>query len=301
MQEVCELLGIKKLNTTAYHPQCDGMVERFNRTLKTMIRKHVDRFGTQWDRYLPGLVWAYRNTPHELTQEKPSFLLYGFDCRTPTEAALLPPSPVQPADIKDYRQELILSLSSARELAVQSIENAQKKYKFYHDKTASPESYSVGDLVLVRFPQDESGPQRKLSRPRHGPYRITALNDPDVTVVKVYFPQEKQIQVHQSRVQLCPPDLPAGFYWYGNKRHGPGRPPKWVDKLLDEDPPQQSKTKTKQSKATTSERSPPEPSHRYPLRSRVQQIDFDEDLMKLGASFFDEGRDDVTRPQGHTD
>ena len=34
MLDVCKLLGIKKLNTTAYHPQCDGMVERFNRTLK---------------------------------------------------------------------------------------------------------------------------------------------------------------------------------------------------------------------------------------------------------------------------
>ena len=41
MRDLCELLGIKKLNTTAYHPECDGLVERFNRTLKTMIRKHV--------------------------------------------------------------------------------------------------------------------------------------------------------------------------------------------------------------------------------------------------------------------
>lgn len=32
MKDVCKLLGIKKLNTTAYHPECDGMVERFNRT-----------------------------------------------------------------------------------------------------------------------------------------------------------------------------------------------------------------------------------------------------------------------------
>ena len=36
MQGVCSLLGMKKINTTAYHPQCNGMVERFNRTLKTM-------------------------------------------------------------------------------------------------------------------------------------------------------------------------------------------------------------------------------------------------------------------------
>ena len=56
MLDLCKLLGIKKLNTTAYHPQCDGMVERFNRTLKTMLRKHAATFGNQWDQYLPGLL-----------------------------------------------------------------------------------------------------------------------------------------------------------------------------------------------------------------------------------------------------
>ena len=66
MRDLCDLLGITKLNTTAHHPQCDSMVERFNRTLKTMVRKHVSRFGSQWDRYLPGLLWAYRNVPHIL-------------------------------------------------------------------------------------------------------------------------------------------------------------------------------------------------------------------------------------------
>ena len=65
MQDVCQLLGIKKLNTTSYHPQCDGMVERLNRT---MLRKHVAKFGGQWDRFLSG---AYRNTPHESTKESP--------------------------------------------------------------------------------------------------------------------------------------------------------------------------------------------------------------------------------------
>lgn len=78
MQEVCQMLGVKKLNTIAY--QCDGMVERFNRTLKTMLRKHAAQFGVQWDTYLYGVLWAYRNTPHESTGEKPSFVLYGHDC-----------------------------------------------------------------------------------------------------------------------------------------------------------------------------------------------------------------------------
>ena len=64
MMELCKILGIKKLNTTTYHPQCDGAVERFNRKLKTILRKHAAKFGCQWDRFLPGILWAYRNTPH---------------------------------------------------------------------------------------------------------------------------------------------------------------------------------------------------------------------------------------------
>ena len=37
MKDVCKLLGIEKLNTTAHHPECDGAVERFNRMLKNML------------------------------------------------------------------------------------------------------------------------------------------------------------------------------------------------------------------------------------------------------------------------
>ena len=51
-------------------------------------------------------------------------------------------------------------------------------------------------------------------------------------MVKVYFPEEGQIQVHQSRVCSCPPHLPAGFYWYGGNRKSQGRVPQWVQNLF---------------------------------------------------------------------
>jgi len=38
VREVCKLLHIKKTRTTPYHPQCDGMVEHFNRTLLNMFQ-----------------------------------------------------------------------------------------------------------------------------------------------------------------------------------------------------------------------------------------------------------------------
>ena len=89
MKDVCNLLGTEKLNTTAYHPQCNGLVEQFNRMLKMMLRKHAVKFGSQWDRYLHGVLWAYRNTPHDSTNEKPSFL-FRTNCRYPMEATLTP-------------------------------------------------------------------------------------------------------------------------------------------------------------------------------------------------------------------
>ena len=61
-----------------------------------------------------GVLWAYRNTPNESTREKPSLFLYGMDLRTLTEAAFLPSSTWIPAEVSDYRDELILSLTSSR-------------------------------------------------------------------------------------------------------------------------------------------------------------------------------------------
>ena len=57
-------------------------------------------------------------------------------------------------------------------------------------------------------------------------------NDPDVTVVKIYFPDDPQIQIHQSRIQMCLDLFPQGFYWFGKKKQGPGRPSKRVKEKL---------------------------------------------------------------------
>ncbi len=72
MKDLCALLGIKKLNTTAYHPQCDGMVERFNRTLKTIIQKNAAKVGMQWDEGCCGPTETY-------PMRQPSYLLFGMD------------------------------------------------------------------------------------------------------------------------------------------------------------------------------------------------------------------------------
>lgn len=126
MTNLCTMLGIHKLNTTSYHPQYNGMVERFNHTLIKMLQSRATKYGTQWDKYLSEVLWAYRNTPHESTGEKPSFLMFGLDCRSPTEAAFLPTITVQPTDVTDYREELMMSLTNARSMTTSHIRRAQQ-------------------------------------------------------------------------------------------------------------------------------------------------------------------------------
>ena len=66
MAEVCELLDIKKTRTTAYHPQSDGMVERFNQTLEAQLSKFADHNQRYWDQHRGGFR-IFRGGGHILT------------------------------------------------------------------------------------------------------------------------------------------------------------------------------------------------------------------------------------------
>ena len=165
-------------------------------------------------------MWAYRNTIHESTGEKPSFLLFGTDLRTPTEAALLSPNLLESVSVSDYRQQLILSLSSARHNAAVCVKKAQHKYKKSYDHKATTRPYQVGDWVMVRFPAEETGKQRKLSQPWHGPYRVVTIRDPDIVATKVYFPKEDTINVHQLTSQLDTTGMAASNAVQGKYQDG---------------------------------------------------------------------------------
>ena len=88
--ELCSLLGIRKINMSGYHPQTDGLVEKFNSTLQNIIAKASDQNPTEWDKQLPLLLFAYRSVVQESMKESPFFLLYGRDPRLPTGTILEP-------------------------------------------------------------------------------------------------------------------------------------------------------------------------------------------------------------------
>ena len=71
------MLGITKTRTTPYHPQSDGMIERFNRTVLNMLSKVVSDDEHSWDLHLPTLMLAYRTSQHETTGATPFSLVYG--------------------------------------------------------------------------------------------------------------------------------------------------------------------------------------------------------------------------------
>ncbi len=74
-------LGIKSIYTCVYHPQTDRLVERFNRTLKTMTRKLVHEDTKNWDKWLEPLLFALPEVLQASTGFSPFELLYGHQPR----------------------------------------------------------------------------------------------------------------------------------------------------------------------------------------------------------------------------
>ena len=48
---VCSFLGLTNVFTSTYHPQTNGQVERYNRTILAMLRNYVNEYQNDWDLY----------------------------------------------------------------------------------------------------------------------------------------------------------------------------------------------------------------------------------------------------------
>ena len=176
MFELYKLLGIKKVCTTAYHPQTDGLVERYIRTLVDMLSKKVEQSGKDWDKQLPYVLFAYRTSSQESTKASPFFLLYGRNPKLPTTAALNPPVDRVTLNLADYQTEVAIRMSNAWESAKAAIKRAQKQQKTQYDKRAKDPNVSVGDTVFVYFPAKKSGRAYKFARPFQGPYLVKQVD-----------------------------------------------------------------------------------------------------------------------------
>ena len=82
-EQVCRFFQIKCIKTTPYHPSSNGMVERFNGTLKNMLRKLAEKEPKNWDRFVNAALFAYREIPNETTGFSPYEMIYGRRVRGP--------------------------------------------------------------------------------------------------------------------------------------------------------------------------------------------------------------------------
>ncbi|GFW30419.1 retrovirus-related Pol polyprotein from transposon 412 [Trichonephila clavipes] len=101
LKGVCELLGIDKTKTTPLHPQSDGMVERFNRTILNNLSLMVSKNQQDWDQKVPLFLLAYRSAVHETTGYSPSQMLFGRDLRLPCDLLFGRP-PDTPSSPEEY-------------------------------------------------------------------------------------------------------------------------------------------------------------------------------------------------------
>ena len=183
MKEVARLLSLQQLTTSAFHDQCNGLVERSHATLKQMLRRMCAERPKDWDRYLPALLFAVREVLQESLGFSPFELLYGRNVRRPM--AILRElwiDEVEDEEVRstyDYVINLRKRLEHTCELAMKNLQKVQGKQKVYYDRRAKPRSFKVGDKVLLLLPTDSN----KLLLQWRGPFKIVeVLNHVDYRV-----------------------------------------------------------------------------------------------------------------------
>ena len=144
MKEVSRLLSLKQLRTMPYHPICNGLVEKFNGTLKAMLKKLCEEKPKDWDRYLSPLLFAYREVPQETLGFSPFELLYGRSVRGPIGILkeLWTDETTSP-DVKLDVMYLRHRLEETCNLATQELKTKSDKYKHFYDKRARVRSFKT--------------------------------------------------------------------------------------------------------------------------------------------------------------
>lgn len=179
MHEVSRLLSVKKLFTTPYNPRCNGLTEKINGVLKSMLKKLTAERPTDWDRYIDPVLFAYREVPQDSTGFSPFELIFGRTVRGPMQIlkeAWTVSGDDQTETLTSYEYVLDLKerLSETCELARQELAKSQAKYKRYYNKKARDRSYNVDDFVLLLLPTDNN----KLLLQWKGPFKIVQKMSP---------------------------------------------------------------------------------------------------------------------------
>lgn len=181
-EELCQMLGIEHRVSAPYHPQTNGLTERFNQTLCSALAKYVNEKQDDWDRYLHQVAFAARTCQQKSTKETPFYLLYGRKAVLPVQVDIPTSVPNTEMSLKDdefaeiYNDRVtsFVELIKARENAKESISKEQKKQKIYYDKRhGSNHSLQPGQKVLLKNAKRINRKGDKMAHRWIGPYTIS--------------------------------------------------------------------------------------------------------------------------------
>ena len=142
LRQTLEAFGVQKSHTTAYHPQGDGMVECFNRSLLQMLHAYVYDHA-EWERYLTFVLFAYRTAVHASTGVSPFEMMFG---RPPHQ----PPLPeITAYDVISYQNQLRSKLAQIADFVEAHMTEAARKQKLYYDQHTTYRSFKPSDSVWL--------------------------------------------------------------------------------------------------------------------------------------------------------
>lgn len=169
-------LGMKRIKISPYLPQSDGLVERFNQTLKQMLRKYISETGSDWDRWLLILLFAYGELSQASMKLSPYELLCGPKVRRPLQMV----REIWEGNAKSLSRNIsyILQmgdkLDQIRELASDNIRHSQVHKKLYYDQRTILREFHPGQRVLLFLPSTAS----KLLAQWQGPFSVLRRTGP---------------------------------------------------------------------------------------------------------------------------
>lgn len=189
MVQVCELLKIKQLTSTAYHHESIGALENTHKTLGAYLRIYCENRPNSWSSWLPYWCFAHNNTVHTETKYTPHELVFGKTCKLPNNYD----SGIDPLyNFDSYPQEFRYRLQVAQEDARKNLLESKVKRKASYDKSLNPKIYKVGNYLLVK---NEKG--NKIDKVYLGPFLIIKDLGCNVQILK----NGKEVIVHKNRTK----------------------------------------------------------------------------------------------------
>uniref|UniRef100_A0A3P8UAF7 Gypsy retrotransposon integrase-like protein 1 n=1 Tax=Amphiprion percula TaxID=161767 RepID=A0A3P8UAF7_AMPPE len=150
IKELCQLAGIIKTRTTPYHSR-GNPVERFNRTLLSMLGTLENKKKAKWKEHVKPLVHAYNCTRNDVTGFTPYELMFGRSPRLPVDLAFgLPVREDKSTSHSQYVESLRSRLEESFQIASKNAVKSGEKNKSRFDQRVTPSSLKEGDRVLVR-------------------------------------------------------------------------------------------------------------------------------------------------------